>query len=152
SQQQRRNRAITDLFEPGSIFKVITGAAALEYGIDTHAFCGGTRQVGKHTIHCAHGERHGAVDLRRMIEKSCNLAAGAFAERIGAKRLYAFLQRFGFQDKTGIEFPGEEYGRMRAPEKWPLIRTVNVGFGQGVAITPIQLLAAYAAVGNDGEE
>lgn len=152
--QGRRNRAVTDLFEPGSIFKVITAAAALEYGVNTNTYCGGSRGIGKHTIRCAHGARHGACDLRKMLEQSCNLGAGALAERVGPTRLYKFLENFGLQSKTGIEFPGEEYGRLPDPDKrkdlWPTIRTVNVGFGQGVQVTPIQLLAAYAAVANDG--
>lgn len=148
--EQRRNRAITDLFEPGSIFKVFTAAAALEYGVPTHVYCGGSRSVGSRTIRCAHGASHGAVDLKKMIEQSCNVAAGTLAERIGAKRLYHFLDRFGFQQKTGIEFPGEEYGRFLPPDEWRAIRTVNVGFGQGVVATPIQLLAGYAAIANDG--
>jgi len=152
--QGRRNRAVTDLFEPGSIFKVITAAAALEYGVPTNTYCGGSRTIGRHTIRCAHGSSHGACDLRRMLEKSCNLGAGAIAERVGPTRLYKFLDDIGLQSKTGIEFPGEEYGRLPNPEKrkdlWPTIRTTNVGFGQGVVVTPVQLLAAYAAVANDG--
>jgi len=152
--QGRRNRAVTDLFEPGSIFKVITAAAALEYGVPTNTYCSGSRTIGKHTIKCAHGAHHGACDLRRMLEQSCNLGAGAIAERIGPTRFYKFLEDIGIQSKTGIEFPGEEYGRLPDPAKrkdlWPTIRTVNVGFGQGVVVTPIQLLAAYAAVANDG--
>lgn len=152
--QARRNRAVTDLFEPGSIFKVITAAAALEYGVNTNTYCGGSRTIGRHTIKCAHGERHGACDLRKMLEKSCNLGAGAIAERIGPTRFYKFLEDVGLQSKTGIEFPGEEYARLPDPvkhkDRWPTIRTTNVGFGQGVQVTPIQLLAAYAAVANDG--
>jgi stage V sporulation protein D (sporulation-specific penicillin-binding protein) len=147
---QRRNRAITDLFEPGSIFKVLTGAAALECGINTSVYCSGTRAIGNRSVHCAHGAHHGAVNLQKMIEQSCNLAAGTYAERIGAERLYRFLDSMGIQQKTGVEYPGEEYGRMLRPDKWKTMRTVNIGFGQGIVVTPIQLLAAYAAIANDG--
>lgn len=154
SPQARRNRAVTDLYEPGSTFKVITAAAALEYGVPTNVYCGGSRSVGKWSIRCAHGSAHGAVDLRKMVEKSCNVAAGAIAERLGPTRLHEFITRMGLQAKTDIEFPGEEYGRLPDPvqrkDRWPTIRTVNVGFGQGVVVTPIQLLAAYAAIANDG--
>jgi cell division protein FtsI/penicillin-binding protein 2 len=152
--QARRNRAVTDLYEPGSTFKVMTAAAALEYGVSTNAYCSGSRTIGKHTIRCAHGASHGAVDLRKMIEKSCNLSAGTLAERVGPTRLHHFLETMGLQSKTEIEYPGEEYGRLPDPQKrkdlWPTIRTANVGFGQGVVVTPIQLLAAYAAIANDG--
>lgn len=148
--KERRNRAVTDLFEPGSIFKVITAAAALESGVNTTCHCTGTRAIGNRRVGCAHGASHGLVDLRKMVEKSCNLAAGALAERVGPKRMYQKLVDFGFNDKTGIEFPGEEHGRMLPPEKWRTMRTVNIGFGQGIVVTPIQILAAYAAVANDG--
>lgn len=148
--EQRRNRAVTDLFEPGSIFKVITAAAALETGVNTHVYCAGARTIGNRTIHCAHGERHGSVDLHKMIEQSCNITAGTIAERIGPKRMYEFLDNCGFQKKTGIEFPGEEYGKLPPPDKWRTMRTVNIGFGQGVVVTPIQILSAYSAVANDG--
>jgi len=147
---ERRNRAITDLFEPGSIFKVFTAAAALEYGVNTQCYCGGRRAIGNRSVGCAHGSSHGAVDLRRMVEQSCNLAAGTLAERVGPQHMYEFLDRFGFQAKSGIEFPGEEYGRMLPPEKWRTMRTVNIGFGQGIAVTPLQILAGYAAIANDG--
>jgi stage V sporulation protein D (sporulation-specific penicillin-binding protein) len=148
--EQRRNRAVTDLFEPGSIFKVVTACAALEHGVNTHTQCTGSHTIGKYTMHCAHSARHGSVDLRKMIEQSCNLAAGTLAVRVGADDLYKFLESAGFQSKTGIEFPGEEYDTPDPPDKWKTLRTYNIGFGQGIAITPIQLLAFYSAVANDG--
>lgn len=148
--KERRNRAITDLFEPGSIFKVVTAAAALESGVNTNCYCPGTRSIGNRSIHCAHGAAHGAVDLRKMIEKSCNIAAGTLAERVGPKRMHEKLVEFGFNQKTGVEFPGEEHARMLPAEKWRTMRTVNIGFGQGIQVTPIQILSAYAAIANDG--
>jgi stage V sporulation protein D (sporulation-specific penicillin-binding protein) len=150
SPDQRRNRAITDMYEPGSTFKVLTAAAALEAGVPTTVQCGGTRAIGSRRIKCAHGDAHGSVDLKKMVEKSCNIAAGTLAERIGPKRFYRYLEDFGCQTRTGIEFPGEVTGRMLPPEKWRTMRTVNIGFGQGIVVTPIQLVAAYAAIANDG--
>lgn len=148
--EQMKNRAVTDLFEPGSIFKVLTAAVALETKVNTNVYCGGTRAIGNKSIHCAHGERHGAVDLKKMVQHSCNIAAGTIAERIGPKRFYTYLDKFGIQKKTGVEFPGESYARLDPPAKWRTMRTVNMGFGQGVVATPIQMLAAYAAIANDG--
>jgi len=152
--EQRRNRAVTDLFEPGSTFKVITAAAALEAGVKTSVYCSGRRAIGRRSVRCAHGASHGPTDLRRMIEQSCNLAAGALSERVGPTGMYAFLDKMGLMSKTGIEFPGEEYGRLpdpaKHPEKWPTMRTVNIGFGQGVVTSPLQLVSAYAAIANDG--
>jgi stage V sporulation protein D (sporulation-specific penicillin-binding protein) len=150
AQDQRRNRAVTDLFEPGSIFKVITAAAALENGVKTDVYCSGSRAIGNRSVRCAHGSSHGQCDLRRMVEQSCNIAAGTLAERVGPTRLYQFLDNFGFQSKTGIEFGGEEYGRMLPPDDWRMMRTVNIGFGQGIVATPIQIVSAYAAIANDG--
>jgi stage V sporulation protein D (sporulation-specific penicillin-binding protein) len=149
SAAERRNRAITDLFEPGSIFKVLTAAAALHYNVPTHTYCTGTTMIGRHRIGCAHGA-HGPVSLRKMIEQSCNLGAATLARRVGPERFHAFLQQLGLDEKTGIEFPGEETGHMRDPEKWSTISTANIGFGQGIAVTPLQLLSAYSAIANDG--
>jgi stage V sporulation protein D (sporulation-specific penicillin-binding protein) len=150
STAERRNRAITDLFEPGSVFKVLTAAAALEYGVPTHTHCSGSVMIGRHRVGCAHGAVHGSVSLRKMIEQSCNLGAATLARRVGPERFHNFLQRLGLDEKTGIEFPGEESGRMQNPEKWSAISTANIGFGQGIAVTPLQLLAAYSAIANDG--
>jgi stage V sporulation protein D (sporulation-specific penicillin-binding protein) len=153
--EARKNRAVTDLYEPGSTFKVITAAAALECGLPTSAHCSGSRRIGKYTVRCAHGNSHGSVDLTRMIQVSCNLGAGQLAERLGPSRIYQYLKKFGFLNPTGIEFPGEQKGRLpdpvKYPSRWPLIKTVNVGFGQGVVTTPIQLLSFYASVGNGGK-
>ena len=145
-----RNRAVSDLFEPGSIFKVFTAAAALETGIQTNAFCRNSWPVSNRVVHCAHGARHGQVNLARMVEQSCNIAAGHYAQRIGRERLYAILDRFGFQSYTGIPFPAEACAKMLPPDQWRPIRTINVGFGQGIAVTPLQILTAYNAIANDG--
>ncbi len=147
---QRRNRAVTDWFEPGSIFKVFTAAAALEAGVNPNVYCGGSRAIGSRSVRCAHGSSHGACDLEKMIQKSCNIAAGTLAERVGPQEMYRRLDLFGFQSKTGIEFPGEVHGWMQKPEKWRTMRTVNIGFGQGIVTTPIQIAAGYAAIANDG--
>ena len=146
---QRRNRAITDLFEPGSIFKVITAAAALNAGVDTNVYCGGRRSIGNQSFGC-HGHSHGHTDLRKMVEQSCNIAAGTLSERVGPTKMYEYLDNMGFYDKTGIEFPGEEHGWPQKPSEWRAMRTANIGFGQGIVATPIQMVAAYAAIANDG--
>lgn len=147
---QMRNRAVSDLFEPGSIFKVITAAAALEYGVPTSATCTGSLTIGKRAIRCAHGAVHGSVPLRKMVEQSCNIAAATLARRVGAERFHAYLRQMGFDQPTGIEFPGESPVRLRSPERWAPMTTANIGFGQGIAINPLQLLAGYAAIANDG--
>lgn len=147
---QRRNRAITDGYEPGSTFKIFTAAAALETGETKPVHCGGSRTVGNRTIRCAHGSSHGTVELRRMVEQSCNVAASTLAERVGPDRFHPLLDAFGFQRKTGIEFPGEITWKLDPPDQWRPVRTANIGFGQGIVTTPIQLAAGYNAIGNDG--
>jgi len=146
----RRCRAVTDPFEPGSVFKILTAAAALEERIDTNAVCTGALVVGPHTINCDRGKRHGAVDLRTIIAKSCNIATGILAERLGPQRMWHHLQTFGFLDKTGIELGGEATGGLPKPENWRTINLVNIGFGQGIAVNAIQLCNLFATIGDDG--
>jgi cell division protein FtsI/penicillin-binding protein 2 len=150
--QYRRNRAIQDLYEPGSTFKSLTVCAALEEHLSgTTVFCSGTKAIGKHTIHCAHGESHGRVDLHHIEQYSCNVGAATIGLRLGAQTLYRYIKRFGYLDKTGIELSGEERGMVgMKPEQWPAIKTANVAFGQGVVVTPIAMVRMYAALANDG--
>lgn len=148
--EHRRNRAVTDSYEPGSTFKAFTAAAALEARVDTQAHCSGTWTVSGYTMHCAHGAVHGSVNLRHMLAQSCNLAAGTLAERVGAAKLHAFLVKCGFGTRTGIGFPGEASGLLRSPRDWRRINTINIGFGQGLSVSPLQLIAAFSAIANDG--
>jgi cell division protein FtsI/penicillin-binding protein 2 len=148
--ENRRCRVITDLYEPGSTFKVITGSAALEEHINTNTYCSGSKVVGPHVFHCAHGRAHGQCDLERTIEQSCNLSAATWAERLGPEALARHIQLFGFQEKTGIELPGEMRGHMGKWQDWRPARTQNIGFGQGIVVTPLQMVRAYAAIANDG--
>jgi stage V sporulation protein D (sporulation-specific penicillin-binding protein) len=147
----RRCRAITDMYEPGSTFKLITAAAALEEHIRTDAYCSGSKVVGPHVFHCAHGHAHGQCDLERIIEQSCNIGAATLAERLGAEALYRHVRLFGFGEKTGVELAGEAAGGwMGKWEDWTSARTQNIGFGQGITATPLQMIRAYAALANDG--
>ncbi len=153
--ETRRNRALTDRYEPGSTLKAITAAAALETGVfppESTAYCPGRIQVGRRVIRCVlHGPfryGHGTVRLREILRYSCNVGAATVGLRLGSPRLREFLRRFGFGQKTGIEFPGEALGLL--PSEWSAITTANVAFGQGIAVTPLQLLRAYAAIANDG--
>jgi stage V sporulation protein D (sporulation-specific penicillin-binding protein) len=146
----RRNRAITDLYEPGSTFKLITAAAMLESKTNTSVYCSGGLAVGRRTIRCAKHKVHGREDLVGVIQHSCNIGAGTWGLRLGPERLHQFVQRFGFLEKSGIELRGEAVGSLAKPKKWAPIKTANVAFGQGVLGTPLQVLRAYAAIANDG--
>jgi stage V sporulation protein D (sporulation-specific penicillin-binding protein) len=109
--------------------------------------------VGKHRINCAlhQGKRaHGEMDLDHMVIESCNTGMATTALELGPDRMYRWAKRLGFGEKTGIELAGETRGLLSSPDRWPRIQLANIGFGQGVAVTPIQLLSAYCAVANGG--
>ncbi|MBC8143245.1 MAG: penicillin-binding protein 2, partial [Armatimonadetes bacterium] len=148
----RMNRCVTAFYEPGSTLKVITMAAALEENIATPnaAFhCDGGLRVGNHTIHCAHGA-HGTETATDVIKNSCNIATAQLALRLGKQKLHDYETAFGFGAKTGAGLPGESSGMLSDAAKWSNIQTANIGFGQGIAVTPLQLAAAYGAIANGG--
>jgi stage V sporulation protein D (sporulation-specific penicillin-binding protein) len=148
------NPAVTYAYEPGSTFKLITACAALEEGavsLDDTFYCHGALQVGTHTIHCAHNA-HGMLTLAGIIEKSCNIGAATVALRLGSKRLLKYVKRFGFCAPVGLGVGAEATGFVPEPktENWAQITLANMGFGQGITVTPIQLLSAYCTVANNG--
>lgn len=148
----RRNRCVENPYEPGSTLKVITMAAALEESIATpnaSFFCGGGLRVGNHTIHCAHGA-HGTETATDVIKNSCNIATAELALRLGKNKLHDYETAFGFGAKTGAGLPGESRGLLSNAAKWSNIQTANIGFGQGISVTPLQLAAAYGAIANGG--
>lgn len=148
-----RNMATTFLFEPGSTFKPITIAAAMQAGIvgNNSSFqCRGSLKIGKHTIHCArHGgsRAHGQQSLKEVVAHSCNVATAQIGMKLGAHAVYETVQRFGLLEKP---VAGSLRGRLEEPGEWAKIRLANVAFGQGVQVTPLGLAAAYAAIANDG--
>jgi cell division protein FtsI/penicillin-binding protein 2 len=152
------SQAVVSPYEPGSTFKVITACAAIEEGVMSHGEiyeCTGTRSVGNRTISCAlHGGRrdHGAVSLDDIVVKSCNVGMATVALALGAERLHRWARRFGFGERTGIELSGESAGMLPPPGSWSRVQLANVGFGQGVSVTWLQLLSAYCAVGNGGRQ
>ncbi|HVN87750.1 MAG TPA: penicillin-binding transpeptidase domain-containing protein [Candidatus Binatia bacterium] len=148
----RRNRVVTDFFEPGSTFKSITAAAALEAGVvrpEDRIYCeNGSFAVGRRVVH--DHERYGWLSFAEVIQHSSNIGTAKVGERIGANRLGAMIAAFGFGQPTGIDVPGEVAGQVRPSEKWGRIHLVTNSFGQGIAVTPIQLVRAYAAIANGG--
>jgi len=153
---QRHDRlhdtATQDAFEPGSTMKGILGAIALQdraIAPNRQIYCeNGEWHLAGRTIH--DDSRHGWLDLGGVIEVSSNIGAAKIALSLGADRFYNGLNAFGIGRRSGIDLPGEADGLLRAPSKWRTIELADHGFGQGVAVTPIQLATAYAAIANGG--
>ncbi|HET9048603.1 MAG TPA: penicillin-binding protein 2 [Chiayiivirga sp.] len=152
SAQSRRNRAVTDVFEPGSTIKTLTVAAAMETGkvtpdtpIDTFP---GTMQVAGHTIRDV--RNYGTLTTTGLLTKSSNVAAAKLALDMPAEHMYHLLRRFGLGETTGSGFPGEQSGVVPDPRQWGTLVKATIAFGYGISVTPLQLARAYAAVGNGG--
>lgn len=148
----RRNRAITDCYEPGSTFKIIIGTAALEEKIvrlDSPFDCSrGSVEAGGRLIHDVH--RHGLLTFKEVIQKSSNVGSVMIGIKVGKERVYKYARAFGFGEKTGIDLPGEVSGWIRPPEKWSGMSLGSISIGQEVAVTPLQILRAYSAIANGG--
>ncbi|MBF0487331.1 MAG: penicillin-binding protein 2, partial [Nitrospirae bacterium] len=148
----RRNRAITDFYEPGSTFKIVTATGVLEENLtrpDEKIDClGGAIEVGGKRIKDAHP--HGVLTFMEVIQKSSNVGTIKLAMRLGKQRLYNYIKNYGFGEKSGIDLPGEVAGRLRKPERWSGVSIGCIPIGQEVAVTPLQMLTAYSIVANGG--
>jgi len=149
---RRRNRAVTDVYEPGSTFKALLAAAAIEHRAarpEEMIFCEhGRYPVGKWVIH-DHGS-HGWLSLAEILQVSSNIGAAKIGERLGREALCGFLDGLGFGRTTGVDLPGEVGGKLRSLGEWSRISLVTTSFGQGVAVTPLQMVRAFAAIANGG--
>jgi len=149
---RRRNRTTGDCYEPGSTMKVLLTAAALDakrLSPTEKIFCEyGHYAVGKSIINDHHP--HGWLSVTQIIQMSSNVGAAKIAERLGKETYAAYLRAFGFGRLTGVELPGESSGILPSPNSWSRIHLVTAGFGQGFAVTPLQLASAYAALANGG--
>lgn len=147
-----RNRVVTDAFEPGSTMKTFTFATAFDAGklnADEMIDCEmGRMKVGKYTIRDTHSL--GTVTAAEVYQQSSNIGTVKIARRIGKDRLAEALRGFGFGVRSGVGLPGERMGLVRKVEKWGDIGFANVAFGQGLTATPLQITAAFAAVGAGG--
>jgi cell division protein FtsI (penicillin-binding protein 3) len=152
SAQQRRNRAIADSFEPGSIFKTILAAAALEEGVvgkEDLFYCEmGKYAFGGKIIHDTHP--NGWLPFYKILQVSSNIGFTKVAEKLKKERYFRYIEKFGFGQTTGIDMPGEIPGLLRRPESWSAVDLATHAFGQGISVTPMQMVMAYAAVANGG--
>lgn len=152
SKDSIRNRAINDFFEPGSVFKVITASAVLEEGaadLHTRFFCeNGEYRIGKRILHDVHP--YGNLTFREVIEKSSNIGTIKAASLLGPKKMYDYMNRFGFYEKTGIDLPGEVVGFNRPISRWSGVSMFAIPMGQEVTVTAMQLVCAISVIANNG--
>ena len=149
----QRNRAVTDTYEPGSTFKLVTIAGALSGGLVTP----GTTFTLPYSIHVADRVVHDAeprgtetLTVAQILSHSSNVGAVTIAEKLGSTELADWIARFGFGKTTGLDFPGESPGQVLPLDQWSGSTIGNVPIGQGIAVTPMQMAAAYAAIANGG--
>lgn len=148
-----RNQCISDTYEPGSTFKIITAAAALEEGVvklDDAFFCPGYKIVEDRRIRCARTTGHGAETFETGIMNSCNPVFMELGERLGAENFAGYFKQFGLLSKTNIDLPGEAGTIMHKTEKIGPVELATISFGQSFQITPIQLVTTVSSIINGG--
>ena len=159
--KQWRNRVLSDGYEPGSTFKVLTMAAALDCGaitLNTPFYCRGAEQIPGRAqlLHCWRSAGHGAEQTPQALQNSCNIAFAHIALKLGGERFYDYITRFGILEKTGIDLSGESKGvffdkkLITNTEKWGTASLTSGSFGQTFKITPLQLVRGIASVVNGG--
>ena len=149
----QRNRAVTDTYEPGSTFKLVTVAGAISAGLvtpQTKFRLPTCIHVADRCIHDAESRPTETLSVAQILSRSSNVGAITIAEKLGGAGLMQWIGRFGFGKTTGIDFPGESPGFVLPLEKWSGSTIGNVPIGQGIAVTPMQLASAYAAIANGG--
>jgi len=151
--EARRNRAVTDMFEPGSVFKVVTASALFEekrITPDEPIFCEhrSFRTPGGHILH--DHTSHGILPFRDVIKYSSNIGTAKAAQRLKPEELYRYIQAFGFGRRTGVELPGEVSGMAKPASRWSKLSPYIIPIGQEIAVTPMQLAVMTAVVANGG--
>jgi cell division protein FtsI/penicillin-binding protein 2 len=150
---RRRNRAVTDTYEPGSTFKLVTVAAGLQEGIvspRSSFVLPPTLKVADRTIRESHTRGTERMTVRQIVEYSSNIGTITIAQRLGEGRLASWIDRFGFGKSTGIDFPGESAGFALPVDQWSGSTIGTVPIGHGIAVTPIQMARAYSVIANGG--
>jgi cell division protein FtsI (penicillin-binding protein 3) len=148
-----RNRAVTDSFEPGSVNKIITAAAALETGavsLDERFRVPASMRVGPFTIRDSHVHPVESMTIGDIITESSNIGAALIAEQVGSVTLGSFMEKFGYGRPTGVGFPGEASGVLLPGDQWDEVIRATVSYGQGISVTPLQMANVYATVANGG--
>ncbi len=152
-QTQWRNKAVSDLYEPGSVFKIVTAASTLDSGaatINTGFYCGGYVSVGGWNIHCNNRAGHGALTFQQALIESCNPSFINMGQRMGIQTFVDYFESFGLSEKTGIDLPGEQKSITYNAETMNETSLASNSFGQTFKITPIQMITAVATAVNGG--
>jgi cell division protein FtsI/penicillin-binding protein 2 len=151
--EQMKNRAIIDMMEPGSTFKIVAAAAALndrKLRPDSEVFCeNGLWNYGGSALH--DHRAYGYLSVRDILIKSSNIGAAKLALTVGDQKFYEYIRRFGFGERTGIELPGEINGVIRPPQTWSKISITRIPMGHEVGVTPLQMTLAMATIANGGK-
>ena len=152
SSAARRNRAATDIFEPGSAFKVILAAGALEEGVVRPGdwFHGENGAIAVSGVTIRDHEKHGWLTVQQILAQSSNVGAIKIGQKLGKNLYYHYISGFGFGTSTGLDLPGETPGIMRRPKGWSGLSLPVLSLGQEISVTPIQVATAFAAVANGG--
>ena len=151
--EQMKNRAVIDMMEPGSTFKIVTAAAALnerKVKPDSMIFCeNGAWSYGGRVLH--DHKQFGELSVRDVLVKSSNIGAAKLAMSVGEEKFYEYIRRFGFGERTGIELPGEISGMVHSPQTWSKISITRIPMGHEIGVTPLQMTVAMAAIANGGK-
>ena len=149
-----KNNAVVSSYEPGSIFKPIVAAAAIDKGVaqpHDRFFCeNGSFKVGKNKIGEAENHKFGSLTMKEIIAKSSNIGAIKIAQKLGKNFFYEYIQKFGFGEKPGVGLPGVSSGLLGKRESWTNYSLASVSFGHEIAVTPLQMVAALSAIANGG--
>lgn len=150
-----RNPAVSDTYEPGSTFKLITSSAALEENLvkETDKFvCSGSVTIGGRRIKCwRHYRPHGEQTFPQGVQNSCNPVFIELGNRLGVSKLYDYIEAFGFMDTTKLDLPGEAKGILYNEKNVGPVELATISFGQSISVTPMQLITAISAIANDGK-
>jgi cell division protein FtsI/penicillin-binding protein 2 len=151
--EQMKNRAICDMMEPGSTFKIVTAAAAInehKFGLESYIFCEkGIWNYGGTPLH-----DHAAfsdLSVKDILVKSSNIGAAKMAVTLGDQKFYEYIRRFGFGERTGVELPGEIPGLIRSPSSWSKISITRIPMGHEIGVTPLQMATAMCTIANGGK-
>ncbi len=151
--EQMKNRAIIDMMEPGSTFKIVAAAAALnehKYSPDSYIFCeNGVWNYGGSALH--DHRAYGDLTVQDVLVKSSNIGAAKLAIGVGDQKFYEYIRRFGFGERTGVELPGEIPGVIRSPNSWSKISITRIPMGHEIGVTPLQMTVAMCAIANGGK-